>query len=415
MNGLDPIQLHLSALSIPSAAVLLLASSATIACLRTPAVRYTAAPLAFAGVIVLATGSPWFLDQFGRDPFLKPAQPFTWTSVNGRMQGELRTPFYASQMHVSPRGRAVIVSSMDVEDVAAQSKWHVGRPSGRIVSSDADDLVFVDDDHILGVHDGSGDRAVVRLASVETPDIALWSQPVPALWSSTLSYRSAGRTWQLRGMSEDGSLVQIEGQLGTPTLSERRWSGLANGTLPLMTAVSGSTALVVQTEYLPSFAQRTGLWRLALLLPAGRVQSRFSRMNNTANSEVQVTRFVSNCFSAPADTDRLLCSVFDGTRTRFAAIDPETADVTPVAWLDGQFTGSVMSATGWLSGWTRSQAVAVRPITREAIRMTSPGRERVTYLTASDHIFATLSHDESGSIVTVYALEETRRASLENR
>ena len=208
-------------------------------------------------------------------------------------------------------------------------------------------------------------------------------------------------------MSEDGSLVQIEGQLGSDDLSEMRWTGLGRGTLPLTTAVSGSTALVVQTEYFPSLVQRSGWWRLALLFPGGQAQSRFSLMNAGRQAEVPITRFVSNCFNGSMDTDGLLCSVFDGTRTRFAAIDPETARITPVAWLDGQFTGTVMSPTGWLSGWARSHAVAVRPITREAIRLTpANGMERVTYLTATDRTFTTLSYDQNGSTVRVYAIEE---------
>lgn len=208
-------------------------------------------------------------------------------------------------------------------------------------------------------------------------------------------------------MSEDGNLVQLEGQLGSHDVSEMRWAGLGRGTLPIMTAVSGSTALVVQTEYSPSPFQRGGWWRLALLFPGGQAQSRFSLMNAGKQAEVPITRFVSNCFNASADTDGLLCSVFDGTRTRFAAIDPETARITPVAWLDGQFTGTVMSPAGWLSGWSRSQAVAVRPITREAIRLTpADGMERVTYVTVTDHTFTTLSYNENGSTVRVYTLPE---------
>jgi hypothetical protein len=152
------------------------------------------------------------------------------------------------------------------------------------------------------------------------------------------------------------------------------------------------------------------------LLPGGRAQSRFSRISGVTQDDVPITRFVTNCFSASLDTDGLLCSVFDGTRTRFATIDPETARVTPVAWMEGQFTGGVMSPAGWLSGWTRSQAVALRPITREAIRLTpARGTERVTYLTATDRTFTTLSYHQNGSTVRVYAVDDdTRRASMDS-
>ena len=156
-NGLNPVNLHLSAVAVPSAAVLLFASSTTLACLRTRLLRYAAAPIGLAGMVALMAGSPWFLDLFGRDPFLGPAQPFTWRTISGSLQGEIKAPFYASTVHVSPSARAVIVSAIDDEDETATPRFHIARPGGPLVPNDADDLVFVDDDHVLGIYDGTDD------------------------------------------------------------------------------------------------------------------------------------------------------------------------------------------------------------------------------------------------------------------
>jgi hypothetical protein len=286
---------------------------------------------------------------------------------------------------------------------------HVARTGGTMTRVRATDLVFMDDERVLGVYDAPSGALEIRETSIGAPESVAWHRPLPAFVPGSLSYERSTRTWTVRGFAADGALVQVQGDDGAPTTRETRWAALGIGRVPEHAAVTGETAVVHDTQYTPSLLQRHGWWQLALLLPGNHAQSRFTRLTGTARTDAAITRFQTECVSAGA-SHALLCSAFDGTRTRFASIDAGTAEVTALAWLPGHFRGSILSASGWLSGWADWNAVAVRPATGEGLRYTgAPGR--ITQLAVNDRAFAVVSMRGGESIVRIYSRDDARRAS----
>lgn len=405
LNGLAPVSLHQAARQMPAAAVFLLATSAALASLPTRAVRYASAPLAVAGLVVLIAGSTWFLERFGRDPFLGETVPLTWKTVSGRLQGELPVPFYISSLDVAPEGRALIVTRARDDD--GTPEWHVGRPDVRLVRVDADEAMFVNDERVLAA-ETRGDVLELRVFRIDAPGEIEWQQRVPGVPNGTLSFAPATARWKVTA-ADEGSVVQVEGQVGSPAMTETRWP-IARGGVVVLAAVSGEAAIVMETGFAQSFLHRRGFWQLLLLMPGGHLESRFSRVTKTAHEPLGVTRFQAHCASKAAGGERLLCSAYDGSRTRFASVDAATGAIRPLASLDGHFVWLSSSATGWLSGWADSQAVAIHPATREALRM-APGGERLTHLATTGEIVAAASFAGGETTIRVYARDEGRRAS----
>jgi hypothetical protein len=408
LNGLDPIHLHLFARSMPAGGVFLLALGTTLVCLPSRPVRYAAVPVLLAGLTAFSAGSPLFLDRFGRDPFLQPAPPIAWTTVSGSLQEEAHVPFYVSAVELSPAARALIVHAYDATE--QNVTVHVGRPGAPLTRARAEHLAFVDDDRVIGVYGAPAGDPEIRETRVDAPDVVVWRREISGFSPHALSYDAGARRWTVRGFAEDGALVQVHGDVESGRTRETRWPPLAAGTVPEHTAVTGDTALVHETEYAPSVWERHGWWRFAMLIPGRQPQSRFSRLTLTARSDGARSRLQTECVNASMLGGALLCSAFDGTRTRFASIEPGPTQVTPLAWMPGQFRASVLSSSGWLSGWAEWHPVAIRPATHEGLRFdASPGR--ITQLTATDRTFAVVSLSDGESTIQIYSRDDARRAA----
>jgi hypothetical protein len=74
-----------------------------------------------------------------------------------------------------------------------------------------------------------------------------------------------------------------------------------------------------------------------------------------------------------------------------------------MTWLHGRFAGTAISDDGWMSGWLGSEAVVVRPSTREGLRFKA-SRDRASQLVAHGSTVAALSYAERGSMLRLYRL-----------
>jgi Zn-dependent protease with chaperone function len=399
MSGIDPISLHQSAMTFPSAAVFLIALSAALFCWPSRWARRASVPAAIVALLSAATGSTLFLDEFGSDPFLGDAAPVAWTTIEGEPAREFPLPFHASAIRLSPSGRTVLVTSSDHAD-DYRPIFHVGRVGSRLSRMEADEIVFADDDRLI-VLDAGEENADVREVHVDAPEEVLWQQRVEGMTSPVLSYRPSSRTWQLLGADMDGGIVRASGCVGKGHVETTRWAPSTDGTRwPQAIAASGSQALVVEARY-PTFGDTTRMSMLLSMLQGFHFESRLSRVDPSGYTEFARTKFMAQC-QATLSEDRLLCSVFDGTRTRFAALDPTSSSITAIAWLRGRFTGQYMSQDGWMSGWLGSEPVAIRAATLEGVRTRRAPGHVVTQVVATGGVIATISYGQNGSVLRFY-------------
>ena len=402
INGLDAVRLHLSAISVPSATVFLLAAGSALAYLRRRPARHAATPVVLLGLAVMAAGSPRFLDRFGRDPFLRQADSISWRTVDGNGLAEFSVLFYVSDVKLSPTGRAVIVSAFSYDNEEAAAEFHIGRPEARLTRVRAINLVFAGEDRALGVFEDAYESEV-REVHVDTPELVNWRQPIPKIANPILTYQPASQRWKVVGDDGRRGVLRVDGAMGSGPVVETRWPSRPEDRWPDAMSVSGDTALVVETVYTTSLLQQSG-WPLSFLLPGWRFGSRISTIRDGARQAVTVTPFTVRCVDAPIDDDRLVCSAFDGSRTRLALIDPATAGVSPVTVLPGRFIGTAVSADGWVSGWLGSDAVAIRPSTREGLRVGRPGTDRVSQLSVHNNMVATVSSAGQSTVIRLYAV-----------
>ena len=76
----------------------------------------------------------------------------------------------------------------------------------------------------------------------------------------------------------------------------------------------------------------------------------------------------------------------------------------PLASLPGQFLVFGQPVGDWIGGWREGGAVAVRPATREAVRL-APPIERGDRLVVGDRVLASLTWAEGQSTVRIYSYD----------
>jgi hypothetical protein len=141
------------------------------------------------------------------------------------------------------------------------------------------------------------------------------------------------------------------------------------------------------------------------MLQAPQRESRFWTIGRGGRHDLAITRLGTRCLDRALDDDRLVCSVFDGSDTRFVAIDPETGRQSAVGTLPGRMEFYHSTAPGWLSGWAGPLPIALRLSTREAFRAGADPRHRVMQVTAADHVAGTVSFDGTRSTVRLYSID----------
>lgn len=402
--GADAIDLHRTVRGWPSEVVLPLALAAALAFEHRRAVRYLAAPIAVIGVVAGFAGSTVFLDRFGHDPFLAPAVAVSVKTIAGPALNEFSVPFDVSDLRVSSSGRYVaLLSTHDDEDLTTV---HAGRAGGPYTELAADEAVFVDEARLLLLaRQRSG--TTLRLVSLENDSHELWTRRLPDLFATRLWFDEGTASWRLLGWNDEHDIVSAVGDLDGGVIREQRWTSPARGRDNIdLVAVSGSNALAIETDYVPGFLSRTRLWRWApLVVPATQTESRLWMVRPQGSVAFATSRLDVRCEGVALDDSRVICTAFDGTRTRFFGVDPEAQRLTALMKLDGRFYQRIDAGRGWVTGWWASGAVAIDVKRREAIRVEVPDGGRVLHLTVARRLLAAVSSADVGSSVRFYSLK----------
>ncbi len=400
--GVNPVRLHQSARSATDTPVLLVAFAATLGLWHSRKARYAAIPVVMVAAATSVAASSSFLDRFGVDPFLAHAERLEWKTISGDAASEFTVPFVASGIVLSPSGQRVAITEGEGAD-GNPLAFHVGRP-GALTRVEANDLIFLDDEHAL-TWEPDADGLEIRQIAVDAPGEAVWRVRIPDLSKPELTVDSA-RRWRVMGRTRGGEIVRAEGDIGSDSVERTEWRAAeADGGWIESMAASGGNLLLVESSYIPGFPSMLGVLRAAWFLEANS-ETRFRAVRGDGSTfAVASSRFDAQCFGNALEGRELLCSAFDGSRTRFISIDPNSDRMSGVAWFDGRFYSSGPSSGPWLAGWRDCAAVAVNLARRQAIEVGACGGDRVFRVTASDSMAGALSYNGTGSTVRLYILK----------
>jgi Zn-dependent protease with chaperone function len=400
VGGVDPVRLHQAARSSTAAPILLLALAGALASWRSRIARLAAIPVVVLTAATVAASSSTFLDRFGRDPFLAPAVTFEWRTLPLEPIGVFPLPAPASSIQLSPTGRYAAFAAERPETPDALATFSIGTLGGTWTDVPADEVLFVDDEHVLLV-ESTRDGIDVRHASARRPQDSIWRVRVGDVLRESLAFDAAGRRWRVMGWDRMRErIVKVEGRIGEAAFDRSEWpvSGHTRGYTHSV-AAAGGNALFVENRYETGAMPRDWGWTWWLFPPAH--ETWFGIASADAIANVATSRIDARCHPDALGGGRLLCSGFDGTRTRFIAIDPASGRIAGVAWLEGQFVASCGSSPGWLCGWLNGSPVALHPERREGLRFAE--RTGAFEISAADGVAATLDYDANGSIVTLYS------------
>ena len=405
LAGLDPIRLHQSARATPALPVLLVSIASALAWTRQRGTRFAAAAMALLAVSTAVLSSQAFLDAFGRDPFLVDTPAITPETVDATSVDRFPLPEATARVLLSPTGRFV-AAQMDLEGEDNRSvMFHVGRLGDPLTAIAADLVRFVDDDTVLVGEDDEEGTTLRQIRLNSTHDV-LWRQRIPRLRGAALGLSRDGR-WHLEGWQDEDTIVRAEGIVGVATFVERRWTvaGARNAWINAMTT-AGAQPLVVETRYDGGLLRHlpAQVWMLGLLVHGGTERSRYWLAGDKAAPPLGESRFGAHCPSGAAD-GALLCSVYDGARTRLIRLDARDGSISAIGSLEGRFIGEDPAADGWLTGWQDSTAVAIDVVNRRALRV--PRSEGIAGgLSVSNGRLAAIVFDGNGATLRVYRLSE---------
>jgi Zn-dependent protease with chaperone function len=399
MSAGDVIRVHQAARQWPSALVLSGSLAAAMAFWPIRAVRYASIPVGLVAIALGVAGSMPFLERFGRDPFLAPADPISLRSISGDPLAEFTVPFTATDLRVSPTGRYIALLSEREDET---TELHVRAPGGLLTRFDASDGVFVDDSRLLLVHERP-DGSVLSEVALATPPRQTWEEEVPGMWAAHLTYGRATKRWRLIGSSRE-QIALVEGLVGSGHIEQHRWRRSEDDAAYSAVPARGSGVLIVQTVYEGGLLDRGPLWRWAFLLaPGTRVTSRLRVLADDEADDLVSSRMALTCGGSLAD-ERSVCAAFDGTRTRLFAVDTQSRGIGPLGRLEGRFWVQQDSEQGWIAGWSDGTMVALRLATREGFHVDAPDGQAAYQLAVGESVLGALFHAD-GTTVRLYSLE----------
>jgi Zn-dependent protease with chaperone function len=412
LDGLDVVPLHQGARGVPSATVLLTALGGALACSKVRRVQLTAAAVAATAVVMALAGSTTFLDRFSTDPFLAEKPALDWITVRSDAVGIFDVPSGTSRIDLSPNGHYV-AAYQDHSDEDRPSTFQVGRAGEPLASVTADDVAFVDDDHLLIVQsDSHGVRLkTLRLgASLEV----VWQRLLEDVSGPSLSLDRATRSWRVMGRARDQSIVRVEGIIGASHVDRRRWNTVSSGGgyIDAVTA-AGPEILVVEKRYARTLMARMIPWQWTraqtLLLPHSYSHaSSYAAVSDRGRRPLGESRLDVDCTADVLLDGDMACSVFDGTRTHIVQIEPGSGNVKGIGFLDGHFVSDRNAVPGWLTGWAGARPVAIRLATGQVIRM-APAAGPASLISVSGERLAVVMPGERESTVRIYPLPPDTR------
>jgi hypothetical protein len=127
--------------------------------------------------------------------------------------------------------------------------------------------------------------------------------------------------------------------------------------------------------------------------------SRFWTIGPDRPAAFATSRLDVTCVGALPSRSNPICTAFDGSRTRFFAIDAKTRRAEALAALNGRFLIHGDAAPGWVAGWWETTPVLLRPAKHEALFFSA----RPYQLAISDETIAAAWFDGGTSTVRIYS------------
>jgi hypothetical protein len=411
IGGIDPIRLHQSGQTVTAAPVLLLAFAGALTLWKSRAVKYAAIPVLVLAAATTGVASTSFLDRFADDIFISPAPGLHWTEARGGVIQEFGVPFTAESLQLSPRGRLVsVIEQTYRRNEHDETTFHIGRAGEGLSVVRAHDLLFVDEAEVLFVRVLT-DGVELTQADARTPDRANWRVRIADLREPQLSFDATARQWRLVGWSESERAVAVTGELASSDIRRQEWTRpMRDSGWVEVLAASGDTVLLVEAHYKPGLLDWCGLSRYAWLVQPDR-ETRFRFIPQAENMSVIGSRFDTTCFAPSANGNQVLCSAFDGTRTRFISVDASSREVSPLGWIEGRYVSLRRPSNGWLSGWRNGMPTALNLERHLAVHIDRTRDYRAFAVTGSDDLIATISYDGRGSTIRLLRLSDVESSS----
>jgi hypothetical protein len=310
-----------------------------------------------------------FLDAFGRDPFLVDAPSMVAEPIETAALGEFSLPDSTTRVQLSPDGQFVAALQESEEDDDRAATFHLGRLGEPLKTVAGDVVRFLDDGTALIV-ESDRDGTTLRQVRLNSTLDVLWRQRVPELQGAGLSL-SRNDAWHLQGWDREEAIMRADGVIGAAEFHQRRWpvTYARDAWINAMTT-AGPEPLVVETRYDRGLLQRlpARAWMLGLMLHAGTQQSRYWLAGGASARPLGESRLGADCSTGAAD-GALICSVYDGARTRLLRLDPDDGSVSGIGVFDGHFFAEDDAIGGWLTGWHDASAVAVDLVNRRVVQL----------------------------------------------
>ena len=396
--GTSGIDIHRNLHEWPSIPVLTVACAAALAFEQSRKVRLGSLGLAVLGCFAAYAGSDNFVDRFVSDPLVAPAPILSVKTQTMSPVGEFTVDFYPSSLSLSPNAAYVALTT---EDAHEQSVIHAGRADGPLATFAADESAFLGESELLLLERQSRE-SVLRLIDLAGAGREAWTLKVPVRWAN-LSVDRSSRRWRLLGNNGDGGIVRAEGEVGTPAIAQFSWK-IPSGVHDLQPlAVSDGHLIAVERRYHDSA-------RIMRALPFPELWS-FNRatvllwhLGNRGASTFAVSDADVSCHTSQAVAEPAVCAAFDGTRTRFFSLHPETQGVIARTSIAGQMYLTGMDDRGWMTGWWDRTAMALHPATGQAIRLGNDAVDVPFQIAVGQSVVAGVFSDGGASVVRIHSM-----------
>jgi len=398
--GFNAVRLHQAAGAWPATIVFSVAFAAATAFNGGRRARLEAVSAAVAALLAVAAGSDAFLEAFSRDAFVRTAEPIRVRPLSARRLGEFTVPFGVTGLRLSPTGRTVGLASVN-EDGAT---FHVGPAGGPFAVFDADDAVFMDDDHVLLLERHPSTGATLREVAIGATSSVVFEHHLTDISGADLFFDARTHTWAVFGHDHDGLFVRVTGTAMNAVTDDQRWALPMPSARPVsVISVSDHDALVVETRDGgdPLAAPTRFLLFTWLLGGSPWSESHLWTIGPHGVTSLATTELFLNCITAHVDEAPAVCAAFDGARTRFFSVDTNTG-LKPVGWLSGRSYLYGPSAPDCVTGWWDNDAVMLRVSRHEALRIAHAAYRAIREVAVTETVLATVTPDTQGSTVHLY-------------
>ena len=249
-----------------------------------------------------------------------------------RLLADHPLPAGSTELKLSPTGRSWLARGYDVEgDPAAglRERLVVGSVSGVEHRHQALDLVLLDDERLLALHERTGGLALVSgRHDPSAPEE--WRHALPALVSPRLRIDRVAGVWQVAGVEAGaGQLVRFVGDLAGHPPREDRWPPADQASQWLV--ATGPAALGVdytlgeedwlEGEEGPGIDEASSVWWLLAGL-AGGTGTRVVTLDANGSHLLLESQLMVQCDEPPPGVGAFVCRAHDGERTWLWSVDP---------------------------------------------------------------------------------------------